>query len=377
MNDCKEIIERLSSVAAFPAKEIHSMKERTGKKLVGCLPVYTPGEIVYALDMIPVGLWGGQVEISRAKEYVPAFTCSIMQSILELALKGAYSDICAVIVPSICDTLKCIGQDLKVGCPNLRMIQFTHPQNRKLEAAVLFLKKEYERTAAALEELAGKKLCADKLSEAIEVFNANRRVMRRFTQLAQEHTDLITPKIRHAVIKSGYFMEKSEHTALVSALCDGLEGLPCCKGRKRVVITGILAEPDALLNILEENGISIAADDLSQETRQFRFDVPVDGGEPMYRLAKWWQIFEGCSLAYDQEKKRLDMIVDEVEKYEANGVIVCMMKFCDPEEYDYPLLKKLLSDKEIPELYLEIDQQADITAQAGTRIQGFAEILEQ
>lgn len=375
MSDYKTIISRLQTAASKPSKEIHALKEKTGKKLVGCLPVYTPAEIVYALDMIPVGLWGGQVEISRAKAYVPAFTCSIMQSILELGLRGSYKDLCAVIVPSLCDTLKCIGQDLKVGCPDLRMIQFTHPQMRKIEAGVQFLEKEYLRTAAALEELAGQKLTEEKLSQAIVVFNANRAALRRFTELAQEHTDVITPEIRHAVIKSGYFMEKPEHTALLSELCDALSTMPLNKGGKRVLLTGIMAEPDGLLKLLTENGISVAADDLAQETRQFRFDVPETGGSAMYRLAKWWEVFEGCSLAYDPDKKRFDMITEAVVKFSIDGVIVCMMKFCDPEEYDYPLLKTLLEEKEIPALYLEIDQQSDITAQASTRIQGFAEML--
>lgn len=375
MSDYKEIIGRLQAIAQEPSVQTAELKRKTGKKLVGCLPAYTPGEIVYALDMIPVGLWGGQVEISLAKEYVPAFTCSIMQSILELGLRGSYKELSAVIVPSLCDTLKCIGQDIKAGCKDLRVIQFTHPQNRRIEPGVEFLKKEYLRSAAALEEISGSKLTEERLSDAIEVFNTNRAALRRFTGLAADHTDVISPTVRHAVIKSGYFMEKPEHTALVTELCQALSALPVSREGKRVLLTGIMAEPGALLDILTENGVSVVADDLAQESRQFRCDVPTEGGDAITRLAKWWQVFEGCSLAYDAEKKRFDMIGADVEKYGADGVIICMMKFCDPEEYDYPLLKTYLAEREIPELYMEIDQQADITAQAGTRIQGFAEIL--
>ena len=31
-------------------------------------------------------------------------------------------------------------------------------------------------------------------------------------------------------------------------------------------------------------------------------------------------------------------IIDAVKKYGADAVVVCMMKFCDPEEFDYPIL---------------------------------------
>lgn len=374
MKDYIEIINVFKEVAASPGKQAKQAKT-AGKTVVGCFPVYTPAELVYAAGMFPIGLWGGQLEINEAKAYIPAFTCSIMQSCLELGLIGAYDDLSAVIIPSMCDTFKCIAQDFKVGVPQVRMIQFAHPQMRKLEAGVLFLKAEYQRIREALEQVSGKKITEDAIAEAIDVFNAYRQALRRFTELAQEHVDIVTPVVRHAVIKAGYYMDKPVYTALLHELCDGLAALPVSKGDKRVLLTGILAEPDTLLEKLAENGLAVAADDLAQETRQFRYDVPTDSGDSMYNLAKWWQVFEGCSMAFDPNKKRLDMIIEDVKKYGINGVIVCMMKFCDPEEYDYPFLKKALEEKGIPELYMEVDQQSEIDAQASTRIQAFSEIL--
>lgn len=373
MRQYQEILDTLVDVSKHPLRQVREFKERTGKKVVGCFPEYVPAELVYAAGMLPVGLWGGSVEISRAKEYVPAFCCYVLMSNLEYGLNGTYRDVDAVIVPSLCDTLKCLGQNFKVAVPSIRHIQFAYPQMRKIEAGVNFLESEYRRVLAALEEVSGTKVSDAAISEAINVFNKNRRALRHFADLASEHTDVITPEIRHAVIKSGYFMEKPEHTALVNELCDALSVLPASKKGKRILMTGIMADDDAMLKILAENGLYVAADDLAQETRQFRYDVPAEGESAIRRLAMWWQIFEGCSLAYDPEKKRIDMILADVEKYDVKGVVVCMMKFCDPEEYDYPLLKEALEAKGIPCLYMEIDQKAE--AQAQTRIQAFSEII--
>ena len=52
-----------------------------------------------------------------------------------------------------------------------------------------------------------------------------------------------------------------------------------------------------------------------------------------------------------------------------------MMKFCDPEEFDYPIYKKELDDAGIPILYLEVDQQIDSFEQLRTRIQSYAEMI--
>jgi benzoyl-CoA reductase/2-hydroxyglutaryl-CoA dehydratase subunit BcrC/BadD/HgdB len=294
---------------------------------------------------------------------------------LEFGLKGAYDDLSAVIVPSLCDTLKCVGQDFKLGVPQLKHIQFTHPQSRKIDAGVTFLRHEYSRVLASLEEVSGQKATEEKLADAIDVFNANRAALRKFVEVARLHADVITPAARHAVIKAGFFMEKPEHTKLVNELCAALESLPEVKGKKTVLISGIYTEPTALLELVAANGLSVAADDLAQETRQFRYDVPTGSGDALRDLAEWWRIFEGCSLAYDPDKKRIDMIIDDVKKYGISGVVVCMMKFCDPEEYDYPLMKKALDDAGIPSLYLELDQQSDSNAQAETRLQAFSEIL--
>ncbi len=374
MADYNQIIDTLQDIARNPGAQVKEFKARTGNKAVGCFPVYTPEEIVYAAGMLPVGLWGGMTTVSEAKAYIPAFTCSIMQSCLELGLNGTYNELSAAIIPSMCDTLKCIGQNMKLGVPQLKYIQFTHPQMRQLEGGVKFLRSEYQRVQDLMQEVSGHKITEDDLACAIEVYNAHRAEMRRFTFLAADHTDVITPAVRHSVIKSGFFIEKERHTALVKDLNDALQELPATATGKRLLLTGIMAEPTELLDIFCENGMSVVADDLAQETRQFRNDVPAEG-DGLTRLAKWWAGFEGCSLAYDPDKKRFDMILADVEKYKADGVVVCMMKFCDPEEYDYPLLKKMLEEKGIPTLYIEIDQQADSNESIRTRVQGFAEML--
>ncbi|MGB5822855.1 MAG: 2-hydroxyacyl-CoA dehydratase family protein, partial [Proteocatella sp.] len=112
----------------------------------------------------------------------------------------------------------------------------------------------------------------------------------------------------------------------------------------------------------------------AQETRQFRTDVPA-GSHALERLARQWSDIEGCSLAFDPKKKRGHIIVDDVKNKNIDGVVYAMMKFCDPEEYDYPIIKKDVDAANIPNLYIEIDQQTTNNEQVRTRIQTFAEIL--
>ena len=135
-----------------------------------------------------------------------------------------------------------------------------------------------------------------------------------------------------------------------------------------------MLEPYEVLDIFEENGLAIVADDLAQETRNFRQDVG-DDEDALLALAKAWNDFDGCSLATDAAKPKGRIIIDAVRKYDADAVIVCMMKFCDPEEFDYPILLQEFDSAGIRNLQIENDQESTAFEQIKTRIQTFAEIL--
>ena len=86
MND---ILNKLHEVAASPRAQMDGYLAQ-GKKIVLCAPVYTPEELIHAMGFVPMGAWGGNVALNRAKEYCPAFLCAIVQSLLELGINGAY-----------------------------------------------------------------------------------------------------------------------------------------------------------------------------------------------------------------------------------------------------------------------------------------------
>ncbi len=119
------------------------------------------------------------------------------------------------------------------------------------------------------------------MEEAIAVYNQHNATMREFDTAANDHLDVITPKVRHVVHKSAFFFEKGEHTALVQEIIAGLKELPAhhWTGNK-IILAGILCEPEEVLDILEENQLAVVADDLAQESRQYRTDTPEKGAAP-------------------------------------------------------------------------------------------------
>ena len=142
-----------------------------------------------------------------------------------------------------------------------------------------------------------------------------------------------------------------------------------------MVLTGLLSEPVEILEILDENQIAVVGDDLSLGSRLWRTESRKDVEDVFERMAYRVADQEGDTFLYDPDKKKGQMLIDMVKEKKADAVIVLMMKFCDPEEYDYPILKAELAEAKIPELYMEIDQQLATFEQIRTRVQSFAEML--
>lgn len=369
-------IEQLCDAALHPGKTILATREETGKDLVGCFPIHTPEEIVYAAGCVPVGMWGGRTEIQLADKYLQSFCCSIMRTNVELAMRGTYDMLKAVIIPTFCDTMKCIVENMKLAMPKVPTIAMAYPQHRTLSAGVEYTVSEIKRVRHQLELILGKIITERKIEEAFAVYEEYRQAMRRFTEISAEHPDIITARKRHLLIKAGQFMDKAIYTRMIKEISRGLEDeLPSGFQGTRVVVTGLLSEPIEMLDIFDENHVAIGADDLSLGSRLWRTSTRRDVNDVFQKMACRIADQEGDTFLYEPEKKKGQMLIDMAEECRADGIIVLMMKFCDPEEYDYPIYKEEVEAASVPMLYLEIDQQLTSFEQIRTRVQSFTEML--
>lgn len=370
--DC--ILEAISNDAKHPTTAIRRELERTRKKAVGCMLEFCPEELIYAAGMLPVGLWGGNVELSLVKRYFPAFFCAPVQQNLELALQGAFDGLLtAVIVPILCDTLKSASQNWRIAVPQIPMIPVTYPQNRKSRSGQAFLRCELEDALKKLEQINRCKVSEQDVTNAILLYNRYRQTMREFAERAAHHTDIITPAVRHSVFQAGFYRDKADYLRTVQELTAQLELFPQTKGRHPIALTGIALDVPRVLEAMEQNGLSVAADTLAQEYGQAAFPVP-DGDDGLTRLAAWWGQVRCSSLAADPRKERVEYMIRLVREGWAQGVIVSAPSFCDPEEYDEPIFHSAFQAAGIPHLYLELND-APSAEQAAARVQGFAEML--
>ena len=373
------MMKEFQDIAYSPNAQLAKFKAE-GKKVIGVLPYYAPEELVYAAGMVPMGMWGSNKKtISRAKEYCATFYCTIAQLALEMLLDGTMDQLDGLITPTICDTLRPMSQNFRVSIGDkIPTIFLAHPQNRFAPWGLQFCIDQYTNVRKMLDKISGREMTDEDIRNAIKVYNASRAARREFVKLASDHCDVVTPTLRSAVLKASWFMLKDEYTAKLVALNEELKKLPVCdwKGVK-VVTSGIICDNPKLLAIFEENNIAIAADDVAHETRAFRVDAAEDG-DSMMALAKQFANIDYDVLLYDpasSSNRRGEFVANLVKESGAQGLILFMQQFCDPEEMEYPYLKKALDAEGIPHIKLGVDQQMRDFGQASTAIQAFADVL--
>ena len=375
----ESMVQEFAAIAAAPKAQLGKYKD-AGYKCIGVLPYYAPEELVEAAGMVPLGMWGSNRKtISQAKEYCATFYCTIAQLDLEMLLDGTCDLLDGVITPAICDTLRPMTQNIRVAMEGkLPTIFLAHPQFRRPAFGIEFCRAQYTHVKTELEKIRGGEITDEEIRGAIKTYNKSRAARREFVKLANEHCDVIDPVMRSAVLKSAFFMRKAEHTEKLEALNAELRKLPAAKwDGVKIVTSGIVVDSPALLKILKDNKVAIAADDVAHESRGIRVDAD-ETIDPMEALCRQFADQDYDVLLYDEQSeqnRRGEFVAKLVEDSGAQGLVLFMQQFCDPEEMEYPYLKRALDAHKIPFIKLGVDQQMRDFGQASTAIQAFVDVL--
>ena len=375
MADIAALLQTFEDVATNPHAQLKKHLD-AGKRVIGVGPYYAPEELVYAAGAIPFGVWGCMGAPNEARKYFAPFYCSICQMTLEMGLTGKLNGLSGYMTTALCDTLRAASQNWRAGVGNdIPLIYVSHPQNRKAAFGRDYAIDSYKQVAHEVEECAHGIIDDENLAAAIKLYNEWRVAMREFVKLAGSHPAEVSVQARLAVIEAGYYMDKAEHLAKVRELNDALATLPeNTDGYKCVVLSGIFEDIPAITDMLDELGYAVVADDLAKESRAFALQVPEDE-PPIEALADAFCALDGDSLLYDPEKLHVTKIVELAQGANAQGVILLLAKFCDPEEFDAPLVKAACQEAGVPFLQIEVDQSTETYEQARTQLETFADIL--
>jgi len=365
------LFEDLSFAAAREWKAAKS-----GRKVIGYMPIYVPRELIHAADMLPLGVLGGgdQLEVIHGDAYYQSYICRIPRSTVELGVSGRLDFVDGMLFPSICDVIRNLSGMWKMMFPHVYVRYFDVPQNYRDDIGGNYYVNELAELQRDLGQLRGKPITDDELRVSIALYNENRRLVRDLYAFRAEKPWQAPAAEAYLVLRAGMVLPVEQHSAMLRDYLAAarVEDRPR-RDNCRVVVTGAFCEqpPLNLIKSLELAGCYVVDDDLLLVTRWLTADTPIEG-DPLRNLASaFLHQSEATAAKYEPDlKEKGQHLVRAVKRSGAEGVIFAAPSFCDPALLDRPMLQHVLKDAGIPYIafkYAENSgQMQPIREQAGT-----------
>jgi len=359
----RELFETRDAVAAEWKK--------TGRKIVGCVSTYTPEEIIYAAEALPVAILRKAESFSEADAYLPSFACSFMRGFLETLLEGRYGYLDLITLPSLCDSMRGFYGIWKQISDNPYAYLLHYPTNRSEEAFEYFAE-EVERFKNFMEKFAGKEVSEKDLKKAVDVYNENRRLLKKLYWLRRRESPPISGVEALEVVLSSMTTPKDLHNQLLEKLLSEItkrEEYP--EGRVRLLVSGHIIDDPEVLNVIEDSGGIVVSDDLDSGSRYF-WSLVDSAANPIEGIGR--RYVKIPSPYGSPVTDRINYLKVMAKAFQVEGIVFLTRKFCEPYLFDYVTLGRAVKEEGIPSLYLEYEYPLARGA-LKTRVEAFVEML--
>jgi benzoyl-CoA reductase subunit C len=350
--------------------------KRRNKPVLGYACSYTPEEIIYAAEILPIRVLGSLEPTKLADIHLPVNVCSFAKSCLNKALKDEYSILDGYVVSNSCDNQNKI-YDLWRYCTTIRNTYFINTPHSTTDKSLKFFHEELERFKQWLAKSFQARISDEDLKGAIDIYNENRRLLKQVYELRRQSPPLVSGSEALEIVLSSMMIPKDEHNRLLRALLGEIEKREDLgKGSVRLLVSGSVMGNSELLRLIESVGGCVVGDDLCIGSRYF-WNLVKENEEPMTAIAERYLQKVPCPFMYSSEKK-FKHVREMVRLFDVEGVLILSLKSCDVHSFDAPLLAEELRESDgLPVLCLEWEHSLSGIAQLRTRIEAFIEMLEE
>jgi benzoyl-CoA reductase/2-hydroxyglutaryl-CoA dehydratase subunit BcrC/BadD/HgdB len=344
------------------------------RRSLAVLPVVAPKELLTALDVLAVELWGppGPPRGEHAGRLQP-YVCAVARNALAFLAAGKADVVDGVLVPHTCDSLQGLAALLRdFGGFSKPVFVFQHARGDVRASARAFVRAELEALAAELERFTGRTLDPERLRAAIalhaEIDRARAALLDGRARLPMTDAEL------YAILRRGEWLWPEEHLAELRDAEARLAPSPVQPGIPALV-TGYVPEPAGVLDALNRAGAFVAADDYAAVGRRTVRAAPPEAGDPWAALVERYLALPPCPTRGADQGARLRHLEALLDRSGARGVLVHVQKFCEPELFDVPAIRRRFAARGVPVVVLEGELERELSGQAETRLEAFVEML--
>jgi len=350
-------------------KEVIRRFKEKGGQVAAVLPIHYPRELLRAFGLLPVEVWGPpNADVSLGGSHLQSYTCAIVRNAISFLLSGGLEATDVILVPHTCDSLQGMGSVLlDFVKPRQKVLTLYHPRGTR-QTHFDFLVEELKRLYKELADWSGKRPSEAELEQAILREESADEALAQLYSVRWKLN--LSDREFYTLVRSREFLPAEEFTRHLARLTRGEEkrptGIP-------ILLSGVVPEPMLLFDEIQAMGARVVADDLACGTR--RLYQPGTANEPFARMAERLlsgppDPTRGSSIA-ERTAHLKRLIADSGAK----GVLIYDPKFCEPELFDVPLIRKKMEAEDIPVTYVEFDMGEPLPQQTLTRIEAFVEMI--
>jgi benzoyl-CoA reductase subunit C len=380
-------LETVSAICRSRSQRAKQLKAE-GKKILGYLSTTAPIELLTALGFVPYRI-GGDIDepISEADRALPVSFCPFVRSCFDLACKGQYDFLDGIAGVHYCDAQeKAVHAWKSAGLvsffPYLDVPHTTHPWSKT------YFKSLVRQFASRLESLGGKRLSQENLLQSIHLHNEQRRLMRELYELRK----LDPPKISgtemlKVMIALGSIPVEEGNRLLADLLAEIQQRTPQMEPhRVRILVWGDCLDTVLLVEAIEAYA-SLVIEDIAFGVQTAFLDVE-DTPDVFDGLADRYLTASACARTFREAalgetaknmasnlERRFGYLRRYLKEWQVDGVILLLVRYCDPHGYEVPAVGRFLDSIEIPHTYIEHSYSGSALAAIKTRVQAFVEMI--
>jgi benzoyl-CoA reductase subunit C len=370
-------MEKIREAVRDPYGYAESYKTRTHKKVVGYFCSYAPEEIIWAAGALPFRIFSRKAGIHLADQHLQSYCCSLVRGVLEEALSGSLKFLDGVVFPHTCDSIQRLSDIWRLNVPYGFHADVVLPVKLNTDSAREYMLAVLKSFRVDLEKKLDVKITDDALKASMNLYGELRSALRAIYEIRSQNPDIISGADVYSIVKAAMIMDRQELLALLNGIVATLKqskSIGVASRRTRVVLSGGICDFPDVYPMIEDAGGTVVWDDLCTGTRTFDGDFAEKAG-PIEAIAGRYLDRVVCPAKHNGLTNRADHLVKIVKERNAQGVIILLLKFCDPHAFDYPYLKGALEKEGIPSLLLEVEDQLPPEGQLRTRFEAFIEML--
>lgn len=356
--------------------------KKAGKKVVGCLPMYFPEEILHAAGILPVTILGNNKPITLADKHLMTNSCQQLRSTFNSLLAGEYDFLDGVAALHVCDQVRFFVEIWQLDHPMAFFFQLWRPYQMK-DVNRKFLVRELRRLVEAVETFTGEKISEGALQRSVALYDESRSLMKQLDERRVKNPGCISAADMTKVIAVSMLIPREEFNDLLKDL---LAEIPTtAKKTMKVMVAGLLcaAPHEKVLDLIEGGDMAVVADDLYTGGRYYNISARKSGA-PIEAIADRYMDMVPCTTyhypdRWTGEKDRGSVygeyLVALAQKTGVSGIIILRAMYCDPFDMEFRLMRKKLDEQQIPYQVLVIDQVDSSIESIRTRLEAFEDSL--